>query len=75
MLCLVADDSHGKYISYLLFGAAKETVMKDDEKPPKRRETKSQGKSWWLRPETLRIAFAVVRLVHQVAKLIDWLSR
>lgn len=49
--------------------------MKDDEKPPKRRGTKSQGKSWWLRPETLRIAFAVVRLVHQVAKLVDWLIR
>ena len=49
--------------------------MKDDEKPPKRRGTKSQGKSWWLRPGTLRIAFAVVRLVHQVAKLIDWLLR
>jgi hypothetical protein len=44
-------------------------------KPLKRRETKSQRKSLWLRPETLRIAFAVLRLVSQVAKLIDWLLR
>lgn len=44
-------------------------------KPPKRRETKSQRKSSWLRPETLRTAFAVLRLVSQVAKLIDWLLR
>lgn len=50
--------------------------MKDVFKPPLRRETKShRKKSWLVRPETIRLATAVVRLVHAVAKLIDFLLR
>jgi len=50
--------------------------MKDVFKPPLRRETKSHRKKTWLvRPETFYLATAVVRLVHSVAKLIDFLLK
>ena len=50
--------------------------MKDVFKPPLRRETKSHRKKPWLvRPETFRLATSVVRLVHAVAKLIDFFLR
>lgn len=50
--------------------------MKDVFKPPLRRETKShRKKSWLVRPETLNLATTVVRLVHAVAKLIDFLLK
>lgn len=49
--------------------------MKDVLKPPKRRGTKSQRKSLWLRPEVLHMAFAVLQLISWVAKLLDWFQR
>jgi hypothetical protein len=50
--------------------------MTDVLKPPQRRATKKQRKkSWWVRPETFRLATLVVRLVSMVAKLIDSLLR
>lgn len=50
--------------------------MKDVFKPPMRRETKShRKKSWLVRPSTLHLATSVVRLIHTVAKLIDFLLK
>jgi hypothetical protein len=50
--------------------------MTDIFKPPQRRATKKQRKkSWWVRPETFRLATSVVQLVSVVAKLIDFLLR
>lgn len=50
--------------------------MTDALKPPQRRATKKQRKkSWLVRPETIRLATLVVRLVEVVAKLIDFLLR
>lgn len=52
------------------------TILKDVLKPPQRRGAKSQRKkSWWVRPETFRLATSVVRLVGALAKLIDFLMR
>ena len=42
----------------------------DVQKPPKRRALKSRW-SWLMRPRTIRLAFALVRLVSEIAKLID----
>lgn len=54
----------------------KGTVMSDVLKPPQRRATKKRRKkSWWVRPETFRLATSVVRLVSTVARLIDLLLR
>lgn len=51
-------------------------VVKDALKPPERWETKRQRKkSWWVRPETFRIATLVLRFLNAVTKLIDLLSR
>ena len=44
--------------------------MKHDvQKPLKRRSLKSQW-SWLTRPGTIRLAFALVRLVAEIAKVI-----
>lgn len=45
--------------------------MRDVRKPPKRRGPKSPFKSWLMRPETIKLAVAIVRLIDLVAKLID----
>lgn len=45
--------------------------MRDVRKPPKRRGPKSQFKSWLTRPETIKMAFAILRLIDLVAKVID----
>lgn len=45
--------------------------MNDVQKPPKRRGPKSQVKSWLLRPGTIKMAFAIVRLIALIAKVID----
>jgi hypothetical protein len=42
----------------------------DVQKPPKRRALKSL-RSWLTRPGTIRLAFALVRLVADIAKVID----
>lgn len=45
--------------------------MKSDvQKPPRRRVLKSRW-SWLTRPGTIRLAFALVRLVSEIAKVID----
>lgn len=44
--------------------------------PPQQKETHHHRKKrWWLRPEILRLAFLVIRIVGQIAKLIDFLTR
>ncbi len=40
----------------------------DVQKPHKRRAPKSRW-SWLARPETIRLAFALVRLVSEIAKV------
>jgi hypothetical protein len=42
----------------------------DVQKPPKRRVLKSRW-SWLTRPGTIRLAFALVRLVSEIAKVMD----
>ena len=50
--------------------------MNDVHKPPQRRATKKRSRnSWWVRPETIRLATIVVRAVSVVARLIDYLLR
>lgn len=44
--------------------------MMNVQKPPKRRGPKSRW-SWLKQPGTLKLAFALVRLVAEIAKLID----
>lgn len=44
--------------------------MLDVQKPPKRRGLKSRL-SWLTRPGTIRLAIALVRLVTEIAKVID----
>ena len=44
--------------------------------PPQRKEThQHRKKRWWLRPGALRLAFLVMRIVGQIAKLIDFLNQ
>ncbi len=45
-------------------------MQNDVQKPHKQRALKSWW-SWLTRPRTIRLAFALVRLVSEVAKLID----
>lgn len=47
--------------------------MCDVQKPLIRRGSKSQVKSWLIRPSTIKMAFAVVRLIALVVKVIDML--
>ena len=42
----------------------------DVQKPPKRRALKSRW-SWLTHPGTIRLAFALVRLVSEIAKVMD----
>jgi len=42
----------------------------DVQKPPKRRALKSRW-SWLTRPGTIRLAFALVRLVSEIVKVMD----
>lgn len=42
----------------------------DVQKPHKRRALKSRW-SWLTRPSTIRLAFALVRLVSEIAKVMD----
>lgn len=41
------------------------------QKPPKRRGPKSRVKSWLMRPGTIKMAFAIVRLIALLAKAFD----
>lgn len=45
--------------------------MSDVRKPPKRRGSMNHFVSWLTRPETIKVAFAIVRLIDLVAKVID----
>lgn len=45
--------------------------MNDVHKPPKRRGPRNHFVSWLTRPETIKMAFAIVRLIDLVAKVID----
>jgi hypothetical protein len=42
----------------------------DVQKPPKRRALRNRW-SWLTRPGTIRLAFSLVRLVAEIAKVID----
>jgi len=44
--------------------------MFDVQKPPKRWGSKSRW-SWLTRPSTIKLAFVLVRLVAEIAKVID----
>ena len=75
-LYLDACDSHGVHMACALFGAARRYIVNDVLKPQQRREThRHRKKSRWMRPETLRLAFAALRVAVQVAKLIDFFFR
>ena len=45
--------------------------MNNRRKPPKHRGSANRIKSWLLRPGTLKIAVAILRLVSLVARLFD----
>lgn len=40
-------------------------------KPPKRRGPRSRVKSWLTRPETIKVAVAVLQLIDLVVKIFD----
>lgn len=45
-------------------------MQSDVQKPPKRRALKNRW-SWLTRPGTIRLAFALVRLVSEIAKVMN----
>jgi hypothetical protein len=47
--------------------------MNDDREPSERRGLIRKIRLWLMRPGTLKVAFAVLRLVHWVLKFFDLL--
>lgn len=68
LLCLVADDSHGKRIVRFLFGAAKEALMREVFQTPKRRGS-SKKAGIWVRPSTIKTAILLLRLIDGLVRI------
>jgi len=49
--------------------------MKDLSKPLKRLGPRSRVKSWLVQPATLKVAFAILRVVDLVVRAYDWFRR
>jgi hypothetical protein len=47
----------------------------NDLKPHKRLGPRSRVRSWLVRPATLKVAFAILRVVDLVARAYDWIRR
>lgn len=45
--------------------------MSEDLEPRKRQGSMSQVKAWFVRPTTIRVAFAVIRIVGLVLRIIS----
>lgn len=49
--------------------------MKDHSEPHKRLGPRSKVRSWLVRPATLKVAFAILRVVVLVVRAYDWFRR
>lgn len=49
--------------------------MNDLSEPHKRLGPRSRIRSWLVRPATLKVAFAILRVVDLVARAYDWFRR